>query len=140
MIWTARVLLTVFVESHEETAMKINNMIIGAGTVGALLCSACASATVPARETINARASIQAAEELHAEEQPQASFYLALAREEAVKADQYAAADDVEAARRYLRRSQADADLAVALAQQARAEADATEAQTHINDLRREHL
>ncbi|MBK8171411.1 MAG: DUF4398 domain-containing protein [Sandaracinaceae bacterium] len=100
----------------------------------------CASTPAPAAESLNARSSIRAAQELHAENQPQARYYLALAQEQIVKAEEFFAADDEERGRRLLARAQADADLAIALSEEAQTRGEAEQIQTHVNDLRREHL
>ncbi len=100
----------------------------------------CGSAPSPGDEALNARAAIRAADEMHAENQPQARYYLALAREQIGKAEEFFAADDVERGRRILARAQADAELAIALTQEAATRAEAEQIQQHVNDLRREHL
>lgn len=84
------------------------------------------------RQLAASEASIQTARTLGAERQPQAALYLKLAREAVATADQLADRGQLEDARRALVRAQVDADLALALANEARLRAAARSARAEV--------
>jgi hypothetical protein len=118
-----------------EYFMKLMNMALLAGSLlfGAVI-AGCAS-SVPLN-TEASGAAIRAADEVGAPNVPTASLYLQLAKEELENAKGLAAKGDKDEAESMLLRSQADAELAVALS---RSDADtkaATQALERVRQLR----
>jgi phosphotransacetylase len=79
---------------------------------------------------------IRGAQEAGAGQVPQATLYLQLAQEEREKALQLVKDDDNHRAAMMLARSEADAELAVALARAAHATREAQEATQQVQDLK----
>lgn len=105
-------------------------IILGAGV-------ACATVQLPAEQLASSEAAIRSADELGAPSVPAAALHLRLAEEEMTRAKALAYQGDGERADLYLRRSSADAELALALVREAKARGEADRAQTDANNLER---
>ena len=99
--------------------------------------AACGGAAVPQETLTAAQASVKGAEVGGANEDPKAQLHLKLANEQIDKAKKLIEDGDNEEAARVIDRAQADADLALALAQQAKALRDAKEADESLGKLKR---
>jgi hypothetical protein len=106
---------------------------------GALLLAigGCGAEDVPARQTTAARADIHAADTVGAERTPEASLHLQLAQEELAMAERLFRNGDEERARRMLTRAELDAELAIALTQEADTRRQATDVRRRIQELDR---
>lgn len=98
---------------------------------------ACGGAAVPQEALTAAQASVKGAEVGGAGEDPKAQLHLKLAHEQIEKAKKLIAEDDNEEAARVIERAQVDADLALALAQQAKALRDAKDADEQLGKLKK---
>jgi hypothetical protein len=87
-----------------------------------------------------ATAAIRGADEVGAEGDPQAAFHLQLARDQVASAERLNAQGDEIEARRMLKRAQADAEVAIALAGVGDDRDQAEELNEHINDMNRNQL
>ena len=104
--------------------------------VMAIFLGGCATAG-PSGETMEATAaSIRAAEELGAPKVPQASLHLQLAKEQSQHAKQLVEKGDGEEAGYLMKRADADAELAVALARSSVANAKAQNAVDKLRTMR----
>jgi hypothetical protein len=112
--------------------MKHMNIAMLAGGV-LLLATIAGCGSTPAVNKEPSTSAIRAAEEVGASNVPSASLYLQLAKEELENAKNLAAKNNKEQAESMLLRSQADAELAVALS---RGDADKTEATLAIERVR----
>ncbi|MGE5845560.1 MAG: DUF4398 domain-containing protein, partial [Ignavibacteria bacterium] len=83
---------------------------------------------------------IRAAEEVGASDISNASLYLQLAKEELVKAQEFAEKGDKEQAESMLLRAQADGELAVALSRGDNDKKEATEAIERVEQLRQDNM
>jgi hypothetical protein len=110
---------------HMNIAILAGSVLIVATIVG------CGSTPVVNKE--ESTSAIRAAEEVGASNVPSASLYLQLAKEELENAKSLAAENNKEQAESMLLRSQADAELAVALS---RGDADKKEAAQAIERVR----
>lgn len=97
--------------------MKIVKLSVLAG-IG-LLAVACGSAPEPTERLATAQASIRAAKEIGADNVPQAQLHAQLAQEQVNQANKLIEEGENERADYVLRRANADAELAVALAREA---------------------
>lgn len=95
----------------------------------------CAGVQLGGERLDRSEATIQSATALGADRLPDASAHLQLAREQTAEARALAAAGD-DRAPRVLARAQADADLAVALAQEPSVRAQAVRAQQDLESVR----
>jgi hypothetical protein len=98
---------------------------------------ACGGAAVPQEALSAAQASAKGAEVGGANEDPKAQLHLKLALEQIEKAKKLIADDDNEEAARVIDRAQADADLALALAQEAKSRREAKEADEQLGKLKK---
>jgi hypothetical protein len=110
-------------------------MILVGGASALLM--ACGGAAVPQEALSAAQASVKGAEVGGANEDPKAQLHLKLANEQIEKAKKLIADDDNEEAARVIDRAQADADLALALAQQGEALRKAKEADEQLGKLKK---
>jgi Domain of unknown function (DUF4398) len=115
---------------------KLALRLIGIG-VAAALAVACGGAAVPQETLTAAQASVKGAEVGGANEDPKAQLHLKLANEQIEKAKKLIADDENEEAARVIDRAQVDADLALALAQQAKALREAKEADEQLGKLKK---
>jgi hypothetical protein len=107
--------------------------------VGLLAASAgaCGGAAVPQETLTAAQASVKGAEVGGATQDPKAQLHLKLANEQIEKAKKLIENGDNEEAARLIDRAQADADLALALAQQGKALRDAKDADEQLGKLKK---
>lgn len=99
--------------------------------------AACGGAAVPQETLTAAQAAAKGAEVGGANEDPKAQLHLKLANEQIEKAKKLIADGDNEEAARLVDRAQADADLALALAQQGKALRDAKDADEQLGKLKK---
>ena len=99
--------------------------------------AACGGAAVPQEALSAAQASAKGAEVGGANQDPKAQLHLKLANEQIEKAKKLIADDENEEAARLIDRAQADADLALALAQQGKALREAKEADEQLGKLKK---
>ncbi len=97
--------------------------------------AACASQE-PTRELVASSAAIRTAEAVGASKEPSAALHLQLARDQTDRARQLIADGDRTGAERLLRRAEADANLAVALARSADEQQAARSAIDRVNELK----
>jgi Domain of unknown function (DUF4398) len=102
-------------------------------TVAILWGVGCASGTQPNEKAESSSAAIRAAEEVGATHDPEAALHLQLAKEQYEYAERLHHPSDKAHADRLLRRSQADAELALALA---RSDDDKVQAQAAIDKVK----
>jgi hypothetical protein len=95
------------------------------------LAVACASSHMPAEKMASAEAAVRAAREVGAENVPQAELHVKLAQDQIAKARRLIDSGDNDRAAWMLRRADADAELALALAREA---STRTEAQRAIDE------
>ncbi len=107
--------------------------LLAAGVVTITLAGGCA--TAPLR-TEASTSGIRAAEEVGAPAVPKAALHLQLAREELQRAKDLSAKGEPEQAASLLRRSEADAELAVALSREATEASEARDALERVRKLR----
>lgn len=98
--------------------------------------AACGGTPKPEARMASSEGAIRGAQEAGASTVPQATLYLTLAQEEREKALQLVKDDENHRATMMLARSEADAELAVALARAAHATHEAQEAHEQIQDLK----
>ncbi|MEO6773617.1 MAG: DUF4398 domain-containing protein [Kofleriaceae bacterium] len=98
--------------------------------------AACGGTPKPEARMASSEGAIRGAQEAGASTVPQATLYLTLAQEERTKALQLVNDDDNHRASMMLARSEADAELAVALARAQHATHDANEATEQVQDLK----
>lgn len=94
-------------------------LVLGAGLV------ACASMPPPHEREANSEAAVRAAREVGAQQIPQAALHLTLAQEQLDKAKALMRKGDNEEAAFMLQRSQADAELALAMAHENKTQIEA---------------
>jgi Domain of unknown function (DUF4398) len=105
------------------------------GTFAALVVS-CASTAIPAQKLTDSKASLRAAEAVGAEIDPQAALHLKMARDEIREAELLIKEDENERAELVLERAEADAQLAMALAQERQMKAEAETAKRKVEELK----
>jgi hypothetical protein len=98
---------------------------------------ACGGAAVPQEPLTAAQAAVKGAEVGGANEDPKAQLHLKLANEQIEKAKKLIADDENEEAARLIERAQADADLALALAEQGKALREAKDADEQLGKLKK---
>ncbi|MGC4086333.1 MAG: DUF4398 domain-containing protein [Polyangiaceae bacterium] len=97
---------------------------------------ACGGAAVPQEKLTSAQAAIKGAEVAGASEDPKAALYLKLSREGVDKANALITESENEHAARVLDRALADAELALALANEARTKQAANQAKEQAEELK----
>ena len=102
----------------------------------AALFFACAGAPKPEARMASSEGAIRGAHEAGADKVPQTTLYLKLAEEQRAKALDLVKDGENHRAAFMLARSEADAELAVALARQNVAQADASHASEQVNELK----
>lgn len=107
------------------------------GALVALASGGCGGAPPPTRDQTEAVASLRAAEAVGAEQQPQAALHLELAREQLRTAELLIDQGKMNEASGVLMRAKADADLAIALANESRAREQAEQTRGTIESLQR---
>lgn len=112
--------------------------ILAGGILTGLLFAGCGSSAVVVDEE-SSTSSIRAAEEVGAEGISNASLYLQLAKEQLVKAQNFAENGDKEEAESMLLRASADGELAVALSKSDADKQEAVDAINRVNQLRQDN-
>ena len=110
-----------------------------AALIGVLGLTACATGSVSQDQMVETRAAIRGAEEVRASDAPQAALHLQYAQEQLEDARRLAD-DEPERANRLLMRAEADAELAIALAQEHALREEAEETRHRILEEREQHL
>lgn len=110
---------------------------VGLAAVFAASAVACGGAAVPQETLTAAQASAKGAEVGGATEDPKAQLHLKLANEQIEKAKKLIEDGNNEEASRLVDRAQADADLALALAEQGKALKDAKDADEQLGKLKK---
>lgn len=95
----------------------------------------CGGMPPPNDQLAASQAAIRAAEEVGGNSDPRAALHLKLAREQLEQAKALIQDDDNEAAERLLKRAEADAELALAIAKQRNTQAEAEEAMRQVEQL-----
>jgi hypothetical protein len=103
----------------------------------AALAMGCASAPKPEARIASSEGAIRGAEEAGANQVPEATLHVKLAQEQRQQALELIKDGDNHRAEFVLARSEADAELAVALAREATAKAQAEQAQEAVDALKR---
>lgn len=101
---------------------------------------ACGSFPPPTERMNTTQAAIRGATEVGAEQIPRAALHLKLAQEQVDKARQLIEDEDNEPADQALRRAQADAELAIAIARETHAVKKADEAEAELQKARAEAM
>lgn len=117
-------------------ASRIGTTFIGLAIVVAAVAAGCAGAPL---RTEASTSGIRAAEEVGASKVPQAALHLQLAREGLEKAKVLSANGDKDRAASLLTRSEADAELAVALSREDAEKAEAKAAVERVRQLRKDN-
>ena len=110
--------------------MKIvyTGLVAGIG----LAAIACASTPQPTERLVATQAAVRAAKEVGAKDVPQAQLHAQLAEEQVLQANKLMEDGENERADQVLRRAQADAELAVALAREADSQRQAEAAESAL--------
>jgi hypothetical protein len=98
--------------------------------------AACGGAPKPEARIASSEGAIRGAREAGADNVPQATLYLKLAEEQRAKALDLVKDGDNHRAAQMLARSEADAELAIALSRSNAAQTDATKANEQVNELK----
>lgn len=104
--------------------------------VALAVATGCGSAAVPASQVSETQATIRAAQEIGAERTPRAAMHLKMARDQSQYARALAADGDTVEAWYFLRRAEADADLAIAITREAEMQRKAAQAKQRTAELR----
>src|SRR5262245_48582585 len=118
-----------------EIAMSPSISAPGTLIIGIALACGCAATPVPPAKVASAATAIRTAQELRADENPASQVRLQYAIEEYAHAHMLIADGDSEKAERMLARAEADAELALAIAQQARSARDAATALDEVQNV-----
>ena len=114
----------------------MKSIIVGAGLLAALGCGSATSVTPrTANATAETTAAIAAAETAVTKDQPQASLYLKLAKDQLREAKQLMHDDETDKAQLVLARATADAELALMLARESDAKQKAEHARQQVESL-----
>lgn len=117
--------------------MSLSNGFICAAVMASLTIVGCASAPKPEARVVSSGAAIRGATEAGAETVPKASLHLKLAKEQRDQALALIRDGENAKAERALRRAEADAELAIALAREAGAKAEAEKVMAEVADLKK---
>jgi len=115
----------------------MKTMIIGAGLLAAIGCRGGTASVTPrtANSAAETAAAIAAAETVVTQDQPQASLYLKLAKDQLQEAQQLINKEETDKAQLFLERATADAELALMLARESDAKEKAQRAQQQLQAL-----
>ena len=119
---------------RRNLAIRLIWVFTASGMASAL---GCGGAPVPQDALTAAQSSVKGAEVSGAKDDPKAQLHLKLATEQIEKAKQQIDDGDNEEAARTIERAQADADLALALAEQAQSLKAAKEADEQLGKLKK---
>ena len=117
--------------------LALRMLWVGLAAAFAASAAACGGAAVPQEALTAAQASAKGAEVGGANEDPKAQLHLKLANEQIDKAKKLIEDGKNEEAARLVDRAQADADLALALAEQAKSLKDAKDADEQLGKLKK---
>ena len=106
--------------------------------VGCSLLFACGGAAIPNEQLTTAKASVAAAEVAGAPQEPAAALKLKHARDQIEQAEKLIAEEENEAALWLLKRAAVDAELALALAEEAETAREAMAAREALEKLKKE--
>ena len=101
--------------------------------VGAL---ACGGSKPPTYQLTQSKAAVRGAVEVGAKDVPRAALFLKMANDNILMAEELILEREYGRARHLLRRAEADANLSIALANQARAESETEESKRKLQKLR----
>ena len=104
----------------------------------ALAAAGCGAAAPPTHQLTASQAAIRGAEEVGAENTPKAALHLKMARDHLTNAENLISNEEYEDAALVLKRAEADANLAIALAKEDQARKDAEEAMRKVQELKRD--
>lgn len=121
------------------TKPRLRGALVPAAAMSLLALGACATGQVSQAQMTETQAAIRGAEEVDAHQAPQAALHLQYAEEQLADAQELAE-DEPELANRLLMRAEADAELAIALAEEAELRAEAEETRHRIREEREQHL
>lgn len=116
---------------------RLRSLMFAAAGAAAALTAACAGAPKPEAQIASSEGAIRGANEAGAPSVPAATLYVRLAQEQRQQALELVKDGHNNRARYVLARSEADAELAIALAKQARAEQAAGQASERVEDLQK---
>jgi Domain of unknown function (DUF4398) len=119
-----------------QTAMKTYVILLGAFLLVSLV--ACGGSGPPTHQLAESNSAVRAAEELGAANTPKAALHLKMARDHLKNAEQLIDDEEYEDASMVLKRAEADADLAVALARESNARTQAEQALRKVQELKRD--
>jgi len=115
----------------------MKTMITGLmAALAAILVVGCGSAQVSQQRLTDTQSALQAADRVGAQNDPQASLYLTYAKEQMESAETLIADDEVERAEMMLERAEVDAELAMAMAQEAEVRREVEQTLERIDTLR----
>jgi hypothetical protein len=100
--------------------------------------AACGGSSPPTHQLTESNSAIRAAEEVGAENTPKAALHLKMARDHLRNAEALIVEEEYEDAALVLKRAEADADLALALARESQARNEAEQAMRKVQELKRE--
>lgn len=98
----------------------------------------CGASAPPTHQLSRSQAEIRGAEEAGAQDTPKAALHLKMARDHVKNAEALIVEKEYEDAALILKRAEADAQLAIALADEAEARAQAESAMRRVQELKRE--
>ena len=100
--------------------------------------TACGGSAPPTYQHARSQAAVRAAEELGSASSPKSALHLKMARDHLASAEQLMASDKHDEAGLVLKRAEADAELAVALAREGEERTRAQNANRRVQELRQE--
>lgn len=106
------------------------------GLISVLYCLACGGAAVPHDQLSTAQAAVRAAEVGGAPSEPQAALHMKRAQDQIDKAKAMIEEGENEQARRLLDQANADAELALGLAQRKQSETEAAAMREELEELK----
>lgn len=107
-------------------------------TLVTLAAAGCGAAAPPTHQLTASQAAIRGAEEVGAENTPKAALHLKMARDHLTNAENLISNEEYEDAALVLKRAEADANLAIALAKEDQARKDAEAAMRKVQELKRD--
>lgn len=111
-------------------ALSITTLVVGVGLAG------CAHTAVPTDQLAAAQANISRAEQVGAAQNPDAAYHLRLAHQQLDEGQKLIANEDNLEASYVLKRSAADGELAMAIANYGTASSEAEQARARLQSLR----
>jgi hypothetical protein len=125
------------IKNLAECRRPASPVLVIAGLLGlAPAVAGCGGMPPPNDQLVASQAALRAAEEVGGASDPQAALHLKLAREQIEKAKALIQSQENDVAERLLKRAEADAELALALAKQRATQAEAEEAMKQVEQLK----